>query len=694
MKGSGPERPGRLTGCDKRERMQITAMPNRQSSAVSSPRSGPAAAAAGTAAATAAAVLSRPARPAHHRPPHRERGLAAAAQLLALLALAGLVGLAGWLGYRYTFDAALARQAERGQVQLRLYGQALSSELARYDFVPSLLSLDDEISALLARPEDSARVAAANAHLAAVNARAGTLAVFVLDRQGRVRATSNWQRPDSYLGEDLSFRPYFQAAIDGQLGRFYGVGTTRDESGYYLSAPLGNGNGQRPSGVAVVKVGLEPLEQRWQSADMQMLLSDENGVVILASEPSWKLRARRPLSAAQRERLNRSLQYNRAPLEPLEFTRVRAMNNGDALVRMRRGPSMLEQNAMLPGTEWQLTLLTDTSQARMAALNTAALCGVLTAFVLLLGAAWNVRRRIVSERLAARAALEAANSELERKVAERTADLTSANHLLQTEIAERIRTERELRQAQDGLLQAGKLAAVGQMSTGIAHELNQPLAALRTLSGNTQKFLARGDLATAQANLGTIIGLVEKMGRITGALKSFARKPGRNGKGSALLADAIDNALFLLETRVQAVQPQIVRDVDRTLAVACDPNRLEQVLVNLIGNALDAMAAGPAQGAQPARLELRAAVAEGMVRCTVRDNGPGLSEEAFARLFEPFFTTKPAGQGLGLGLTLSAGILDEYGGTLVASNHPDGGACFTMVLPMAGKETHHGAQTQ
>lgn len=694
MKGSGPERPGRLTGCDKRERMQITAMPNRQSSAVSSPRSGPAAAAADTAAATAAAVPSRPARPAHHRPPHRERGLAAAAQLLALLALAGLVGLAGWLGYRYTFDAALARQAERGQVQLRLYGQALSSELARYDFVPSLLSLDDEISSLLARPEDSARVAAANAHLAAVNARAGTLAVFVLDRQGRVRATSNWQRPDSYLGEDLSFRPYFQAAIDGQLGRFYGVGTTRDESGYYLSAPLGNGNGQRPSGVAVVKVGLEPLEQRWQSADMQMLLSDENGVVILASEPSWKLRARRPLSAAQRERLNRSLQYNRAPLEPLEFTRVRAMNNGDALVRMRRGPSMLEQNAMLPGTEWQLTLLTDTSQARMAALNTAALCGVLTAFVLLLGAAWNVRRRIVSERLAARAALEAANSELERKVAERTADLTSANHLLQTEIAERIRTERELRQAQDGLLQAGKLAAVGQMSTGIAHELNQPLAALRTLSGNTQKFLARGDLATAQANLGTIIGLVEKMGRITGALKSFARKPGRNGKGSALLADAIDNALFLLETRVQAVQPQIVRDVDRTLAVACDPNRLEQVLVNLIGNALDAMAAGPAQGAQPARLELRAAVAEGMVRCTVRDNGPGLSEEAFARLFEPFFTTKPAGQGLGLGLTLSAGILDEYGGTLVASNHPDGGACFTMVLPMAGKETHNGAQTQ
>lgn len=614
----------------------------------------------------------------------RQRGTTALAPLLALVSLAAMVGLAGWLGYRYSYDAALARQAERGQVQLRIYGQALSSELARYDFVPSLLALDENIMALLRQPDDPTLVARANAHLAAVNARAGTLTVFVLDTKGRVRATSNWQRPDSYLGEDLSFRPYFQAAMEGQLGRFYGVGTTRSESGYYLSAPLGNG--ERPTGVAVVKVGLEPLEQRWQSADMQMLVSDENSVVILASEPSWKLQARRPIPPALRQRLDQSLQYNRAPLDVLQFERVRALGNGDALVRLRRGPPMLEQNATLPGTDWQLTLLTDTSQARMAALNTAALSGVVTAFVLLLAAAWNVRRRILSERLAARAALEAANSELERKVSERTADLTAANHRLQNEVAERIRTERELRQAQDGLLQAGKLAAVGQMSTGIAHELNQPLAALRTLSGNTQKFLARGDLDTAQDNLGKIIALVERMGRITGALKSFARKPGRNGGGSASLAEGVDNALFLLDSRLRDVRPEIVRDIDPSLTVACDPNRLEQVLVNLLGNALDAVAGTPAP-----RVELRAMVSEGMVRCTIHDSGPGLSDEAFARLFEPFFTTKPPGEGLGLGLPLSAGILDEYGGTLVASNHPDGGACFTLVLPLASQETRHGA---
>jgi len=609
------------------------------------------------------------------------------APFVALLALAALVTGAGWLGYRYTFDTALARQAERGQVQMRLYAQALESELARYDYVPSLLSLDARIDALLRDPRSPERVAQANAYLAALNGRAGTRVVYVLDAKGRVLATSNYQRPDSFLGEDLSFRPNFRSAIEGQLGRFYGVGTTRSESGYYLSAPLGDRD--RPVGVAVVKIGLEPLENRWQGNDSQMLLADENGVVILASDPSWKLAVLRPLSDEQRARLDRNLQYNRAPLPQLALSLVRPLANGpaqggDALVRLRQGPPMLAQHLALPGTDWDLTLLTNTSQARVAALNSAALAGVLAAFVLLLAAAWNVRRRIASERQAARAALEAANSELERKVAERTADLSATNQQLQAEVAERIRTEAVLRQAQDGLLQAGKLAAVGQMSAGIAHELNQPLAALRTLSGNAEKFMARGDYQTAQGNLEKIVGLVERMGRITGALRSFARNPAAGQRHAARLGEAVDNALFLLETRVAAIRPRIARDIEPHLAVACDPNRLEQVLVNLIGNALDAIKDRP-----DPQLSLHAYEAGGMVHLTVRDNGPGLSEAAFARLFEPFFTTKPAGEGLGLGLTLSAGILNENGGSLTAINHPDGGACFTLALPQAREEHRH-----
>jgi two-component system C4-dicarboxylate transport sensor histidine kinase DctB len=143
-------------------------------------------------------------------------------------------------------------------------------------------------------------------------------------------------------------------------------------------------------------------------------------------------------------------------------------------------------------------------------------------------------------------------------------------------------------------------------------------------------------------------------------------------------------ALFLLDTRVEAAHPDLQRDIDPTLAVACDPNRLEQVLVNLIGNALDAVA-----GRAAPVISLHTSVTGDMVHLTVRDNGQGLSEEAFSRLFEPFFTTKPAGEGLGLGLTLSAGILNENGGSLSATNHPDGGACFTLVLPLARQDVTH-----
>ncbi|KZE31819.1 histidine kinase [Crenobacter luteus] len=609
--------------------------------------------------------MNRPVRPPSRRP-------------VTVLAAAALVCAAAWAGHHASRVAALERQGERGQQQLRLYSQTLASELARYDYLPGLLGLDDRVGALFAPGDDAARVASANLYLAALNERAGTRAIYVLDRQGRVLSTSNWQRTDSYLGEQLGYRPYFRQAIAGNSGHFYGVGTTRGEAGYYLSAPIGNR--RNPIGVAVVKVGLEALEVNWQDANSRVLLADENDVVILASNPTWRLSALKPLSAAERARFARTRQYNLAPLRQIEMTTLEVLTGGEALVRLEGSPPLLAQTLAQPGTPWRLTLLSPTAEVARAAQGGALLAGTLAALALSVAVALNSRRRRIAERLAARAALEAANDELERKVIERTADLSAANRQLQAEVAERIRAEANLRKTQDDLLQAGKLAVIGQMSTGIAHELNQPLAALRTLSGNTQKFLARGDLATASANLTTINQLVERMGRITGALKSFARKNG-GGHSVAVLGAALETTLFLLEPRLKSLKPELVRELDPSLTVACDANRLEQVLVNLIGNALDAVA-----GLDAPRVELRAWRDGDTVTLSVRDNGPGLPDDVRARLFEPFFTTKPVGQGLGLGLTLSAGIVGDFGGTLAADNHPDGGACFTLTLP-AAKET-------
>jgi len=296
----------------------------------------------------------------------------------------------------------------------------------------------------------------------------------------------------------------------------------------------------------------------------------------------------------------------------------------------------------------------------------------------------NERRRHLKDRLAAREALQQAHDELERKVDERTADLSAANIQLQDEITERIRAERTLRAAQDELVQAGKLAVIGQLSTGIAHELNQPLAALRTLSGNGVRFLDRGDLNTVRSNLERIAQLTDRMGLITGQLRTFARKS--SGQLQAVpLCNALDNSLALLEQRLIQANAEVRRYCPLPEPVAlCDVNRLEQVLINLIGNALDAM-----EGQSTPLIELGCESIGQQARLTVRDHGPGLDDTAISHLFEAFFTTKQAGGGLGLGLTISADIIRDFGGTLTGTNHPEGGALFTLDIPLVNKAEHH-----
>ena len=308
----------------------------------------------------------------------------------------------------------------------------------------------------------------------------------------------------------------------------------------------------------------------------------------------------------------------------------------------------------------------------------AAVAGVSALLLCILGVLINQRRRHLRDQLAAREALQKAHDELERKVEERTADLSSANQKLQEEIVERVRAERSLRETQDGLIQAGKLAVIGQLSAGIAHELNQPLAALRTLSGNAVRFIERGDGATARSNLERIAQLVDRMGQITGQLKVFAHKS--SGRPQPVdIRHVVAHAVALLDQRLQSGEARVETAFPETpLEAQCDPNRLEQVLINLIGNALDAMAGQPAP-----LIEITGRENGAMVRIEVRDHGPGLSPEALAKLFEPFYTTKAAGDGLGLGLAISAGIVSDFGGTLEGCNHADGGALFTLEIPLS-----------
>jgi two-component system sensor histidine kinase AauS len=364
-------------------------------------------------------------------------------QLLLTLLLLTLVLGCGYAGYRLSERVGIRALAENGERQLELNARAVESEITKYHYLPSLLELNDDVRRLLQTPSHYRRQRV-NDYLEGLNGRSGSLATYVLDTEGRVLATSNWREPSSYLGEDLSFRAYFQDAVQGKPGRFYGIGSTTGEPGYYLAHGLRQG--ERIIGVAVVKVRLDALEARWQRARLEAYVSDENGIIILASNPARRLKAVQPLGSKTRERLARSLQYHWWALEELQplartplgdgIEQVSYAGNGQATAAI----NYLEQSRPLDDTPWRLTLLTPLREQRRAAISYAVLAAGACTLLILLGLALNQRRKVIATRLAAREALQQANNELERKIAERTADLSASNERLKAEIHERRQT--------------------------------------------------------------------------------------------------------------------------------------------------------------------------------------------------------------------------------------------------------------
>ncbi len=616
-----------------------------------------------------------------------------------LLAGAVVILAVGAFAYRWSLLSGLNDLKERGEQRLALYSASMEREVTKYSYVPSLLGLEQNVLRLLATDgQDSALVQRVNRFLQQLNERAGTTTLYVMNAKGKVLAASNWDKPESFVGQDFSYRPYVQDALAGKQGRFYGIGTTSGMPGYYLSYGIGGDEGIQ--GVVAAKVGLETLEQTWNGSEAPVLVTDEDDVVILSSVPAWRFTTTHSLAPERLLDMERTRRYNGRELPPLglvtldsepdSYQRIRlpAQRKHELAQPDKLGSVFLLQSRPVESSRWHLLVFTSTAQVGELAFTHGALAALAAALALVLTVVSHERRRHIRERLAAREALQQAHDELERKVARRTEELSSTVAQLQAEVAERARAETTLREAQQGLVQAGKLAVIGQLSAGITHELNQPLAALRTLSSNTMKYLERGHLDTVRSNLQTMDQMAERMGHITGQLKRFARKS-TGQQQAASVATAFSNALFLLGQRVRREWVDVRLDLPETeLMARCDQNRLEQVLVNLIGNALDAMGEQDIHGHQR-ELLLKGRKEDNLVRLQVMDNGPGLPVQVLERLFEPFLTTKEPGVGLGLGLAISAGIIRESGGELTGENRPEGGALFTVTLP-AAKENMHG----
>ncbi len=634
--------------------------------------------------------------------PHRQEVSSVKRRLYILVVLAAALAAACALTWSITWQRGVAELQRNAAVRVNRTTSALKSTLDRYESLPYLLGSHPYVQDLLAEPQRADLTARANRYLEDLNEHAHATVTYVVGADGLCVAASNWRAPDSFVGIEYRFRPYFIDAMNGRVGRFFGIGTISRDPGYYISQPVWRDG--RIAGVVVVKLNLE-----WfQGADASepLVVADDHGVVFLSSVPAWKYHTLHPLTEPVAASIYETRQYAQQPVTPLPL-RVEQVLGADAeIVRVgagRRAPRFLASKRRIGEPDWLLVTLAPLAPVDADARNATIVTGFGFVSIALLAFYWRMRRARVREMIRGRALLQQAYAELNRRVEERTADLSQANAQLQKEVGDRIRAEQELRAAHDELIQASKLAALGQMAAGITHELNQPLAALRSFSDNTRVLLDRGEQGAARENLEAIAALTERMGKITNQLKLFVgRAKPRNER--ALVVRALRSVLALLGERIRGVALTLtLRDAtvapaqDAPLDLAgdypelvarCEDLRLEQVLINLLGNALDAVggAAAAAVVAAPA-IDVTIVVSAATLSIEVRDNGPGIAPDLLPRLFEPFFTTKEMGRGLGLGLAISSSIASDAGGALTARNAPDGGALFVLTLRRA--RTHH-----
>lgn len=599
--------------------------------------------------------------------------------LLALLATSiAAAGALLWQTADWARHVALGDIRERSTRTLELIVENLTGELARYGIMPDVLSSHPSIVRALSSPDEPALAAALNVELERINAASGALDTYVMNRDGLTIAASNWSTERPFVGNNFSYRPYFQIAMQGRLGRYFALGTTSGERGYFFAYPVRSG--EQILGAVVVKMDVARLEASWRSADSEIIVVDEEGVVFLSSRADWRLRAMEPLSPEASARLVEQRRYPEGALAPLTLTRLEA--DGHEFLELpaegdRPGTpaTYMFLSHPMPEAGWSVAILADTAPVPRHVNDALAVVGFMLATIVF--AATNIyqRRRRLSDRLAYQ---EAARADLERKVRERTQDLVEANESLRVEIGERQRAEAELRRTQDDLIQASKLAALGQMAGGLSHELNQPLAAIRAYAGNARAFLDRGEPAKVDGNLAGIAELTERMARIIRNLRTYARKEPIATRPTPL-APAITEALALLDSRIAEEGVEVILDLPALpLVVVGGDVRLQQIFVNLVGNALDAMRGQPRR-----QLTVAAHEEADCVVATVRDTGPGIAEQDLARVFDPFFSTKEVGDGMGLGLSITYGIVQQLGGAITVANAVGGGALLTLRLRRA-----------
>ncbi len=579
------------------------------------------------------------------------RRIFAAVATLALL-IAGI----GALSFPALERHYMREQAARESVPLSLAAESLRATLERYAPLPALIAERPELTALLNNPDNQALRDAVNEDLRQTAATVKASDVYLLDIAGLTIAAASYREPGSYLGRNFSYQTYFTQALNGDLSSFSVYGTTTGERGYFYAAPVEDG--ERIVGVLAIKFNISAFESIWRGAASEIMVSDRNDFVFMSSRPDWHFRAIRPLSEATRRVIAQNLQY---PIDRIDLLPITATPLGpdaqQVFIETDTRESYVLTRLYLPDLNWTMASLTPRLPATLSALNTLLIGGLVALLALAALLALLLRQARQAE---AWAREQEAKRMLETAVAERTQDL-------QTALA-------DLRQTQTDLIQAGKLSGLGQMSAALSHEFNQPLAAVKSYADNATAFLDRNRPEEARDNINRISKMADRMATISAHLRNFARRP-QLATGPLLLNAVIQDALAVVDMRLTSEGGRVLYDPPQSeIWVTGGHVRLQQVIVNLINNALDAM-----EGHRTRDVSL---TVEGTT-LHVRDTGAGIDADAVAQIFDPFFTTKAPGKGLGLGLSISYNIVSDFGGTLSAQNHPEGGAVFSVALQPA-----------
>ncbi|WP_081815977.1 ATP-binding protein [Phyllobacterium sp. UNC302MFCol5.2] len=589
------------------------------------------------------------------------------AVVAAILIGACLLGAA-----RYGRERAYDSLRARAQSSAELNAVLLRTVLEKQRSLPLVLSQDrDVLSALSSGSESMFKLISGRLESLVPGTRAAV--IYLLNANGLAVAASNWREPTSFVGIDYSFRPYYTRAVENGSAEHYALGTISKRPGLYISKRIDGPSGLL--GVIVVKVEFDELETDWRKNSDPTFVTDQRGIVLITSFPEWRFMTREAVPADQKRPLRESLQFGDAPLEPLNVAPALPQSQPDIVAARLPGATksaeFVRVEAAVPTTNWTLQLLTPSTAAVAEATRTALSLALLVLAPLAGLAAFVMRRRGLALRRAREQ--DAARIELERRVAARTADLSAAHAELVMESEERQKTEAKLQTVQQELVQANRLAILGQVTAGVAHEINQPVAAIRAYADNAQIFLDRTQFDSAKANLASIAGLTERIGSITDELRTFSRK-GTGDTGRIAVCDIIDGAMLLLGSRFRQTVGHITTDIPPPeIKVNGNRIRLEQVLINLMQNALEATEGGP-----KSRINLRYTVNEDEVALIVSDNGPGIPDAIMQAMFTPFNTSKE--RGLGLGLVICHDIVAEYGGRIEVVSSSSG-TTFTVHLP-------------